>query len=159
MALLTRRSLVVGALAASAATLGPFSSAAASGGAMTVWKDASCGCCGGWIEHMRTAGYAVAAVDTANMAAIKKSFGVPERLASCHTARIDGYVIEGHVPAAAVRRLLAERPIALGLAAPGMPMGSPGMETPALPADRYEVILFGPGVERPYMRFEGARAL
>jgi hypothetical protein len=95
---------------------------------MIVHKSPTCGCCGGWARRMRAEGYVVEEVVESDMKAVKARLGVPENLASCHTAELDGYVIEGHVPPAAIARLLAERPKALGLAAPGMPMGSPGME-------------------------------
>lgn len=96
---------------------------------LTVYRSPSCNCCGHWVEHMQAAGFAVEDVVTDDMEAIKAQYGVPEALASCHTALVAGYVIEGHVPAADVRRLLSDRPAVLGIAAPGMPVGSPGMET------------------------------
>jgi hypothetical protein len=95
---------------------------------MIVHKSPTCGCCGGWAKHMRAAGFIVEEINEPDMKAIKAKFGVPEKMASCHTAELDGYIIEGHAPAQAVARLLKERPKAIGLAAPGMPMGSPGME-------------------------------
>ena len=98
--------------------------------AMTVHKSPSCGCCVVWIEHMRRAGVPVEVVDTDDMGPIKQQLGVPYGKGSCHTARIDGYLIEGHVPVADIRRLLQERPQARGLVLPGMPAGSPGMEMP-----------------------------
>ncbi len=109
---------------------------------MTVHKDPNCGCCSKWIQHMEAAGFTVKAKDTAEMAGIKADFGVPSALYSCHTTTIDGYVIEGHVPAADIARLLSERPAALGLAVPGMPAGSPGMEQGSR-REPYQVILFG----------------
>lgn len=109
---------------------------------VTVYKDPSCGCCGKWAEHMREAGFSVKEVPSTEMSRIKQQLGVPGALGSCHTAKIGNYVIEGHVPAADVKKLLADAPPqALGLAAPGMPMGSPGMEGP-YPADRYNVMRF-----------------
>jgi len=121
---------------------------------LKVWKDPGCGCCSGWVEHLRRSGFAVEAIDTADLAAVKTALGVPAELASCHTAKIETYVIEGHVPAAAIRRLLAERPAGLGLAVPGMPIGSPGMEggTP----QPYDVVLFGAPSPTVYGRFIGA---
>lgn len=95
---------------------------------MVVHHDPNCGCCGKWIEHMAQHGFAVQSVLETDMNAVKRELGVPENLPSCHTATVDGYIIEGHVPAADVRRLLAERPDAKGLSVPGMPLGSPGME-------------------------------
>ena len=97
-------------------------------------------------------------VDTNRINAVKKRYGVPDDLASCHTAEVGGYVLEGHVPAAEVKRLLAERPQARGLAVPGMPMGSPGMEMDGR-TETYEVILFGPSGRRTYARYYGARPL
>lgn len=124
---------------------------------MVVNKDPNCGCCSGWVDHIKAAGYEVRVNDLASLNQIKARLGVPGALASCHTAEIDGYVIEGHVPAAAVKRLLSERPAARGLAVPGMPVGSPGMEVPGTPDDTYDVILFGTGQQRVYARFKGAR--
>jgi hypothetical protein len=95
---------------------------------ITVYKDAECGCCEGWVAHLREAGYKVHAIDSPDMAAVKKRLGVPETLASCHTGVVDGsgQVIEGHVPATAVAKLLAQ-PRVKGVAVPGMPLNSPGM--------------------------------
>lgn len=95
---------------------------------MIVHKSPTCGCCGGWAKRLRDSGFVVEEINEPDMKAIKAKFGVPEKMASCHTAELDGYVIEGHVPPKAIEKLLAERPKAVGLAAPGMPMGSPGME-------------------------------
>jgi hypothetical protein len=95
-----------------------------------VFKNASCGCCGGWAEHMRQNGFQVTTHDVADVPAERKKLGMPDRLGSCHTAKVAGYVIEGHVPASDIRRLLKEKPKALGLAVPSMPPGSPGMESP-----------------------------
>lgn len=111
---------------------------AASG--VTVYKDPDCGCCNAWVDHLKANGFAVKVHEVRDMTPHKKKLGVPERLASCHTAVVDGYTIEGHVPAAEIRRLLAERPRAKGLAVPGMPQGSPGMETGKI--DPYDVLLF-----------------
>jgi hypothetical protein len=107
-----------------------------------VWKDPACGCCGDWITHLQAHGLQVRVHDTGNTSA-RIRLGVEAKYASCHTALVDGYAIEGHVPAGDIRRLLAERPAALGLAVPGMPIGSPGMDGPAYQGrkDRYEVLL------------------
>lgn len=94
-----------------------------------VHKDPNCGCCGGWAEHMRAAGFPVEIHDTGDMAAVKRRLGIGDGMMSCHTSEIDGYVVEGHVPASAILKLLAERPKARGLVLPGMPIGSPGMES------------------------------
>ncbi|HYH37590.1 MAG TPA: DUF411 domain-containing protein [Azospirillum sp.] len=109
--------------------------------AVTVWKAESCGCCGGWVDHMRKAGFPVTVHVVDDVDPVKARLGVPERLQSCHTAEVGGYVLEGHVPADSVARLLRERPAAKGLAVPGMPQGSPGMETGT--KDPYQVVLFG----------------
>lgn len=95
-----------------------------------VFKSASCGCCGGWVEHLRQDGFQVTTHDVGDVPAERKKLGMPDRLGSCHSAKVAGYVIEGHVPAADIRRLLKEKPKALGLAVPSMPPGSPGMESP-----------------------------
>jgi hypothetical protein len=94
-----------------------------------VYKSPYCGCCEKWVEHMRKAGFDVVTKDVNDVPAARKLTGMPERFGSCHTAKVGGYVVEGHVPAADVQRLLKEKPKAVGLAAPGMPQGSPGMET------------------------------
>lgn len=90
----------------------------------------TCGCCGLWVEHMQEAGFQVEVRDTHALHSVKQELGIPTGKASCHTAEVDGYVVEGHVPAADIKRLPAERPDARGLLLPGMPLGSPGMETP-----------------------------
>jgi hypothetical protein len=107
---------------------------------ITVYKDPSCGCCKSWIEHLIKHGYQVDAKDTPQMTEIKRSLGVPDRLSACHTAVVNGYLIEGHVPAADIARLLKEKPKVAGLAVPGMPMGSPGMEGPS--KQHYQVLSF-----------------
>ena len=124
-----------------------------------IYKDPSCGCCGNWTRHMRLAGFETLVEETTEVAALKTRLGVPGDLVSCHTAVIDGYAIEGHVPAEAIRQLLVERPKAIGLAVPGMPGGAPGMELPGglNPSDPYEVILFGLPGRSTYMRFRGNR--
>ena len=106
---------------------------------MRVYKSPSCGCCTEWVKHLRADGFIVAVEETGNNAA-RARLGIPPALASCHTAEIGGYAIEGHVPAADVRRLLAARPKARGLAVPGMPIGSPGMEQ-GDERDAYDVML------------------
>ena len=108
-------------------------------GAMAVYRDPSCGCCGAWISYVRAHGYDVTVHEDQPMNAVKVREGVPAALASCHTAKIGSYVIEGHVPVEDIRRLLAERPDARGLTVPGMPMGSPGMEMGE--PERYDVLL------------------
>ncbi|MEX2165556.1 MAG: DUF411 domain-containing protein [Methyloceanibacter sp.] len=95
-----------------------------------VWKSPSCDCCTGWVEHLQDNGFAVNVKDTSPtmLDQIKRQAGITDKLASCHTGKIDGYVIEGHVPAADIKRLVSEKPDAAGLTVPGMPIGSPGME-------------------------------
>lgn len=105
-----------------------------------VYKNPSCGCCSGWADHLRSAGFRVTTQDVADTAPERARLGMPEKFSGCHTATVDGYVIEGHVPAADVRRLLAMRPAAVGLAVVGMPVGSPGMEMGGR-IDPYEVLL------------------
>jgi hypothetical protein len=107
-----------------------------------VWKDPNCGCCKDWVAHLEQAGFKTQTIESGN-AAVRARLGMPLKLGSCHTALVDGYVIEGHVPAREVLRLLKERPQALGLSVPGMPVGSPGMDGPAYGGrkDRYEVLL------------------
>ena len=95
---------------------------------MVVFKDPNCGCCGKWVEHVRANGFAVEVQEVSDIAEYSRRYGVPSQLRGCHTAVIDGYTIEGHVPATDIQRLLSERPEAKGLAVPGMPVGSPGME-------------------------------
>lgn len=124
---------------------------------MTVTKDPSCGCCDGWVEHIEAAGFPVRVLESDHVSILKQRLGVPADLASCHTAEVDGYAIEGHVPAAAVKRLLAERPAGVGLAVPGMPAGSPGMDFPGVEPELYEVVLFGASGHKPFLRFHGAR--
>ena len=112
---------------------------------ITVYKDPSCGCCTKWVDHLRASGFAPEVHDRSDMDALKDSLGVPAKLRSCHTAVVEKYVVEGHVPAADVRRLLASKPAkTVGVAVPGMPAGSPGMEVGGR-IDRYEVIAFAPG--------------
>ena len=106
-----------------------------------VYKSATCGCCTEWVEHLQANGFEVKTQNVPNTAAYRARFGIPAALGSCHTARIAGYALEGHVPAREIRRLLAEKPNAVGLTVPGMPMGSPGMEMPDMQADAYDVLL------------------
>lgn len=122
------------------ATLGAgFATLAAAGETVDVYKSPNCGCCGKWIDHLTAAGFTVRAHNVSDVPAARRQLGMPERLGSCHTAKVGGYVVEGHVPAADIQRLLKEKPKALGLAVPGMPPGSPGMEGP--PPARYNTLL------------------
>jgi hypothetical protein len=125
---------------------------------MVVNKDPGCGCCGGWIAYLRAAGFSVDVIETSDVDRARARLGVPADLASCHTAEIGGYAIEGHVPETAIRRLLAERPPATGIAVPGMPQSAPGMDV-AGAHDVYDVILFGPSGRRRYARLQGLREL
>ncbi|QPK62316.1 DUF411 domain-containing protein [Methylomonas sp. LL1] len=108
---------------------------------MTVYRSPTCGCCGKWIEHVSQNHFAIKDIVSDDMQAIKQKYGVPEKLASCHTAIVDGYVIEGHVPAADIQKLLQTKPKVVGISAPGMPMGSPGMEMGGR-QDNYDVVSF-----------------
>jgi hypothetical protein len=116
-----------------------------------VYKDPTCGCCSKWVSYLKTTGFEVTAKDTGDVAAIKKRYGVPAAAAACHTALVDGYVMEGHVPADLIRRVLKERPQAIGLAAPGMPPSSPGMDMK--PKAPFDVLLIEKsGATRLYAR-------
>ncbi|MBA1158846.1 DUF411 domain-containing protein [Microvirga mediterraneensis] len=126
---------------------------------VVVTKDPNCGCCGGWVDHLKAAGFPVEVVTTPQVNRVKVRLGVPDDLASCHTAEVGGYVIEGHVPADAIKRLLAEKPQAKGLAVPGMPVGSPGMEVTGVANDTYDVVLFGSSGQKTFARYEGSRLL
>jgi hypothetical protein len=108
-----------------------------------VHKSPTCGCCSAWVQHMQLAGFAVEVVETDDLEPVRKRVGVPVGKASCHTAEVDGYFVEGHVPADDVKRLLRERPAARGLTVPGMPVGSPGMEVPSGETQPYAVLLVG----------------
>ena len=124
--------VAVGLAAAGRATI--------AGTVVDVYKSPTCGCCGKWVEHLRGNGFTVKVNEVKDVDAFRARAGVPAALASCHTALIGGYVVEGHVPAADIHKLLAERPKAFGLAVPGMPQGAPGMDSPHAPG--YEVLLF-----------------
>jgi hypothetical protein len=151
---ITRRS-ALGFAAAFLASYGRPVRASTSG--ILVHKDPNCTCCSGWVRHLGGAGFVVTAVETTDLQPVKTRLGVPAELAACHTAEADGYVLEGHVPAVAVQRLLNERPNAVGLAVPGMPVGSPGMEGGA--PRPYDVVLFGPRGRQTFMRFLGANPI
>jgi len=112
----------------------------AAGPTVVVSKDPNCDCCRAWAEHLRTSGFAVELRDVTDLGAVKTRLGVPSDLAACHTAEVGGYVIEGHVPASDVQRLLKERPKIVGLAAPGMPPSAPGMDQPG--KTPYDVLAF-----------------
>ncbi|MFZ5533560.1 MAG: DUF411 domain-containing protein [Pseudomonadota bacterium] len=118
---------------------------------VTVYKDARCGCCAAWVRHLSDAGFDVTSRDVTDLPERKQALSVPARLGSCHTAQVGGYVVEGHVPAASIKRLLQEKPAATGLAVPGMPIGSPGMEGPN--PERYAVQLFDRNGMRVFDRY------
>ena len=138
-----RRSTLAGI--AGAAALAALPSIAASAlPPIEVFKDAGCGCCGAWVAHLKAAGFAVKVHDVDDTGAARKRLGMPDAHAGCHTAAVDGYAIEGHVPAQDIKRLLGTKPAAIGLAVPGMPVGSPGMEQgPRVQA--YDVLLIDKG--------------
>jgi hypothetical protein len=124
--------------------LAPAASAAMDGvPSIEVWKSPTCGCCDKWVEHLEANGFAVRAKNTAPgmLDRIKRRVGIEKKLASCHTGLIEGYAIEGHVPAADIEHLVDDRPDAVGLAVPGMPLGSPGMEQPDGESEPYDVLL------------------
>ncbi len=125
---------------------------------MTVAKDPSCSCCGSWTKYLRGNGFSVDVVERTDMDRIKAGLGVPAALYSCHTAEIGGYVIEGHVPADAIWRLLTEKPQAIGLAVAGMPSSAPGMDVPRA-SDIYDVTLFSASVQKRYARYQGLREI
>jgi hypothetical protein len=131
MATLNRaRSLIIGGatLAVAVTAVAMAATPASQERTITVYKTATCGCCSKWVEHLRQAGFTVVAEDVTNLAQIKAEHGVTSDLASCHTAIVDGYVVEGHVPADVIGKLLDERTNVAGITVPGMPIGSPGME-------------------------------
>ena len=126
---------------------------------VTVTTDPTCSCCAGWTEHVRAAGFPVEVVETNELNRVKVRLGVPSNLYACHTAEVDGYVIEGHVPAGTIKRLLAERPQVKGLAVRGMPLGSPGMEVEGAEPETYDVIAFGPDAQSRFARYRGSEPL
>lgn len=138
----TRRTFMQTLLTAGLAVIGSTSLAASSPPLVEVWKSPTCGCCNDWIKHLKENGFQVRTIDKGNTA-IRKEWGMPVKYGSCHTAKIDGYVIEGHVPAKEIKRLLKEKPAALGLSVPEMPIGTPGMDGPEYGGqlDPYNVLL------------------
>jgi hypothetical protein len=153
---LTRRTALVFILSTATISLSQ-SLHAQSVSAIKVYKEPTCGCCGSWARHLTASGFAVSVVEVPDIDPIKATYGVPDQLASCHTATIGGYVIEGHVPAEVIKRLLVEMPPGKGLAVPGMPVGAPGME--GAPPETYEVFLFGPNGQRTYARCRGTQEI
>ncbi len=142
--LLLAGSLAVGLTASVLAARTPESSLAPAATIMQVYKSPTCGCCKAWVEKMKAAGFDVRVtdLDEDKLQAEKAKHGVGSGLQSCHTAIVNGYVVEGHVPAADIQRLLKEKPAVIGIAAPGMPRGSPGMEVPGGAKDAYDVVAF-----------------
>ena len=112
------------------------------GPAVQVYKDPTCGCCSLWVDHLRKAGFSATVTDVGDMTAVKDKHGVPKQARSCHTALVDGYVVEGHVPVEDVQRLLKQRPAVAGLGVPGMPIGSPGMEVAGMKPQPFDVLAF-----------------
>jgi hypothetical protein len=149
-----RRGLLATALVAAA---GP--AQAQRGERVEVWRDPNCGCCTGWVAHLRAAGFATEDRVVASVAPFRRMLGTPADLLSCHAARVAGLGLEGHVPAQAIRRLIAERPAGvIGLAVPAMPIGSPGMEVPGRRPETYDVIAWrADGTHELFMRFVGAQ--
>jgi hypothetical protein len=137
---MTRRTLLA-ALSLAALLVTTASAQAPALTKMTVYKSPTCGCCAKWVEHMKKAGFDLAVTDTDNVSLIKAEHKVPSNLAACHTAIVNGYVVEGHVPDDVIRKMLAEKPKISGIAVAGMPMGAPGMETEGVP-QTYDVMAF-----------------
>jgi hypothetical protein len=134
---------------------------AAKGPKVEVWKDPDCGCCKDWVVHLEQSGFQVRVHDSGNSAA-RARFGIAESFASCHTASVGGYAIEGHVPASEITRLLRDKPVAVGLAVPGMPVGSPGMDGAVYKGrkDPYDVLLvLKDGKSRVYQSYRGKLVL
>lgn len=136
---MNRRNLISLALGAMAFTAIP-ALAANTLPPVQVFKNPSCGCCGAWVDHLKAAGFEVKVTMVDDTSVARKKYGLPDRFGSCHTAVVAGYVVEGHVPAADVKKLLAMKPVAVGIAVPDMPVGSPGMEMGSR-KDPYQVLL------------------
>ena len=157
---LTRRETVLGVAAFAAAP--PRLAGSTERPKVTVTKDPNCGCCSGWVEHLHQHGFSVDVADVPEINRVKSRLGIPQDLWACHTGEGAGYIMEGHVPAPVILRLLQEKSAAMGLAVPGMPAGSPGMEVEgSSPAEypEYDVVLFGPAGRRTYARCKGAQEL
>lgn len=145
---MTIRRPILFAIAAAAA----FVSSAASAAQLTVHKSPYCGCCAKWIEHVEKHGFTVKVIETEDMTAVKKRLGVPDAAASCHTTEAGGYFIEGHVPAADIKRLLSQKPQAKGIAVPGMPAGSPGMDQGSQKQPYAAILVLRDGKTRVFAR-------
>ena len=156
----TRRTALQGALIGLATfSLSNLAIARSDPNQITVWKTASCGCCKEWVAHLRKNGFQVVTKDVKETAPVRKKLGLPEKFGSCHTASLAGYVLEGHVPAQEIRRLLRDKPAAIGLAVPGMPVGSPGMEMD-ITGDAYDVLLvLSNGSSRVYQSYSSSPSI
>ncbi len=154
-----RRTFLNGALFAAVlpAVLLPPAAHATKKPVITVYKTPTCGCCHDWVAHLQQQGFDVVAKDVPDTSPYRRQYGVPKELASCHTGVIDGYALEGHVPAADIKRLLAARPKARGLSVPGMPVGSPGMEVEGTRRDAFDVVLFADDGSRKVWQHYPAR--
>ena len=152
MILVARRTILLSAAAFALAPPAAFAAPAV----ITVHKDPNCDCCTGWVAHLKANGFKTKVVNTAAIEKVKARLGVPQDLGACHTGELAGYVLEGHVPAVSIKRLLAEKPKAIGLAVAGMPGGSPGMGGDPEP---YDVVLFGKSERSIYGRFKGETAI
>jgi hypothetical protein len=155
---ITRRA-ILGALAATLPLSGASVSVATVLPKLMVSKDPTCGCCGSWVDHVRSEGFEAEVVETSQINRVKARLGVPPNLHSCHTAEIGGYVVEGHVPASAMKRLISERPRIRGLAVAGMPVGSPGMEVDGAAPETFDVIAFTGDRQSVFARFRGHEPL
>lgn len=153
----TRRAAVVALLSLCGGVYGTVATAQAAKPLVEVWKSPTCGCCQDWVDYLQANGFAVKVYDTGNTA-VRARLGIPAKLGSCHTAKLGPYAIEGHVPAREMHRLLREKPNAIGLAVPGMPIGSPGMDGPEYGSrkDAYEVLLVQrDGSATAFARYDG----
>lgn len=149
---IARRTMLI----AGAAAIGGMSLSGCTANALPikVYKNAGCGCCKVWVQRLEAAGFETTVEDRDDLQELKKKLGVPDDLASCHTATVNRFVIEGHVPPADIKRLLAEKPAARGLSVPGMPVGSPGMEVEGQPNEAYTVWLFQDSGQRsPFAKY------
>ena len=131
----------LGLMFVGALSLGGFAAAQRPAPVVEVYKSPTCGCCANWVKHLEAAGFTTKVTSVDDITEVKTKYGVPGRVQSCHTAVVGGYVLEGHVPAADVQRLLKEKPAVVGVAVPGMPIGSPGMEVGST-VQRYDVLTF-----------------
>lgn len=138
---ITRRALLGTGVALAAGFMAPGLARAAKP-SVTVYKTLTCSCCTLWVDHLTRSGFPVKSENHVDLAPIKKKLGVPAAVSSCHTAVVQGYVVEGHVPADVIDRLLAERPTVVGIGVPGMPIGAPGMEAPGGRAEPFQVLSF-----------------